>query len=129
MYNIEKIIFMGDIELLPEIVDTPIWKDFDQPDCSKTVKLAAALYDAIFKRENYFQLNTPTAFGNSQYTYYCGLVNGILQGSGMEESVAGDHLVFKKGTKKILVIDKVKRPRAFLDAVRDNREMLNQFGL
>lgn len=81
MYKIEKIILDG-LELLPDITYTHIWNDYDFTDankCSKRVRLAAILYDAISKRENYYQINSPTMFGNPEYRYLCGLVNGILQ--------------------------------------------------
>lgn len=66
----------GDTELLPDIVDTPIWNEhdiFNNSKVSKRVQLLAALYKAIEQRENYYQLISPTTFGDPQYRYYCGV--------------------------------------------------------
>ena len=101
MYRIEKIM-SGDTELLPDIVDTSIWKDYDEVNCSKSKRIIAALYKAIEQRENYYQLNSPTAFGDPQYRYYCGLVVGILQGSEMEEISNDNLIVIKRNNEKIL---------------------------
>ena len=131
MYIVEKIISEG-LELLPNIVDTSIWKDLDEFNndrCSKTVRLVSMLYRAIEQRENYYQLNTPTAFGDPQYTLRCGVVIGILQGSELEEVVENEKIVIKRNNRKILIVDKVKRPQAYYDTVRENRETLRALGL
>ena len=49
MYRIEKIM-SGDTELLPDIVDTSIWKDYDEVNCSKSARIIATLYKAIEQR-------------------------------------------------------------------------------
>lgn len=131
MYRVEKIISEG-LELLPNIVDTPIWKDFDgfnNDKCTKTIRLIGTLYNAIEQRENYYQLNTPTAFGDPQYTLRCGVVIGILQGAELEEVVENEKIVIKRNNRKILIVDKVKRPQAYCDTVRENSETLRALGL
>lgn len=128
MYRIKKII-LDDIESLPDIVDTPIWKDYNEVSCNKNVRVIAALYKAIERRENYYQLNSPTAFGDPQYKYYCGLVNGILQGSEMEEISDDNLIVIKRSNKKILVIDKIKRSQAYYDFVKEISDTFNELGL
>lgn len=130
MYKVEKII-SGSLELLPDIVDTSIWKDFDgfNNKCTKTVRLVGGLYKAIEQRENYYQLNSPTAFGDPQYRYYCGLVNGILQGAELEEIVEDDKIIIKRNNRKILVVDKIKRSQAYYDSVKENSKTLRELGL
>ena len=131
MYRIEKII-SGDIELLPDIVDTPIWNEhdmFNNSKVSKRVQLLAALYKAIEQRENYYQLNSPTAFGDPQYRYYCGVVVGFLQGMELEEIVEDEKIIIKGSNRKIMIIDKIKRPKSYHDAVRENSETLRELGL
>ena len=128
MYRIEKII-LDDLELLPDIVDTPIWKDYNEVNCSKNVRVIAALYNAIKQRENYYQLNSPTAFGDPQYRYYCGLVDGILQGSEMEEIRNDNFIVIKRNNKKILVIDKIKRSQVYYDSVKEINDTLRELGM
>lgn len=128
MYRVEKIM-SGDTELLPDIVDTPIWKDYNEVNCSKNIRVIAALYKAIEQRENYYQLNSPTAFGDPQYRYYCGLVVGILQGSEMEEISNDNFIVIKRNNKKILVIDKIKRSQAYHDSVKEINDTLRELGM
>ena len=131
MYKVNKIM-SGDTELLPDIVDTTIWEDYDafsNVKCSKTVRIVGALYKAVEQRENYYQLNSPTAFGDPQYRYYCGLVVGILQGAELEEIAEDDKLIFKKGNRNILIVDKIKRTKNYYDAARDINRTLREIGL
>lgn len=126
MYRISKIIAY-EVELLPDIVETDIWKDFNDGCCSKRTEFIVFLYSAISQRENYFQLNSPTAFGNPDYNYYCGVVAGILQASGYEEVRDDNQIVIKKGSRKVLIIDKVKRPQSYYNNCKENKEMLEGF--
>lgn len=127
MYTITKI--EDSVELLPDITNTSIWVDYDETECSELTKCIAMLYTAIAQRENYYQLNTPTAFGNPQYNYYCGVVNGILQARGMEEITSDGVIIIKKNNRKKLIIDKIKRPESYFDSVKDNNDTLrNLFG-
>ena len=128
MYRIEKII-LDDLELLPDIVDTSIWKDYDEANCNKNIKAIAALYKAIKQRENYYQLNSPTAFGDPQYRYYCGLVDGILQGTGLEETKENNLIIIKRNNKKILIIDKIKRSQVYCDSLKEINETLRELGI
>ena len=81
-------------------------------------------YSAILKRENYFQFNSPTAFGNPQFNYYSGIVAGILQASGYEEFVVDNQIIIKKGNRKVLIIDKVKRSQHYYDSCKEINEVL-----
>lgn len=131
MYRIEKIM-SGDTELLPDIVNTPIWNEhdiFNNSKVSKRVQLLAALYKAIEQRENYYQLNSPTAFGDPQYRYYCGVVVGFLQGMELEEIVEDEKIVIKGSNRKIMIIDKVKRPKSYHDSLKEINDTLNELGM
>lgn len=131
MYRIEKIMSV-DTELLPDIVDTPIWNEqdiFNNSKVSKRVQLLAALYKAIEQRENYYQLNSPTAFGDPQYRYYCGIVVGFLQGMELEEIVEDEKIVIKGSNRKIMIIDKVKRPKSYHDSLKEINDTLNELGM
>lgn len=128
MYKISKIT-IDKTELLPDIVDTSIWGDYDDSNCSSKIKVIATLYDALSKRENYFQLNKPTAFGNPDMAYYRGLVAGILRGAGMEEVIEDEQIIIKKGNRKVLVVDKVNRPHSYYDAKRENNNLLKELGM
>lgn len=117
------------VERLPYIAETPIWQDFDCATPSKPTVLAALLYSAVADRENYFQDNTPTPFGNPKYAYLSGLVNGIKMAAGIEEETADGRLIFRKGKRKVLEVDKVRRPAFYYEAVKDNAETLRAIGL
>ena len=56
------------------------------------------LYLALSKRENYYELNSPTAFGDPEYARYVGMVTGILMVTGWEEVATEDQIIIK--TKK-----------------------------
>ena len=131
MYRIEKVM-SGDTELLPDIVDTPIWNEhdiFNNSKVSKRIQLLAALYKAIEQRENYYQLNSPTTFGDPQYRYYCGVVVGFLQGMELEEIVENEKIVIKGNNRKIMVIDKVNRPKSYHDSLKEINDTLNELGM
>lgn len=118
----------GTVERLPYITETPIWQDFDCATPSKPAVLAALLYSAVADRENYFQDYTPTPFGNPRHEYLAGLVHGIKLAAGIEEETADGRLIFRKGKRKVLVVDKVRRPASYYEAAKDNAETLRAFG-
>lgn len=125
-WEIKKESFDG-VDLLPEIVDTPLWPLID-PDRNShpkpTERQIAGLYNALQRRENYFQENTPTAYGNPEYNLYCGVVSGFLQAMDAYEHEENDQIVIRKDRKKLLVIDKVHRPRWYFEAQREIREAM-----
>lgn len=127
-YEIQKVID-GEIEYLPDIVETQIWPDFEYLDQTRKTRLIAALYRAVAERENYYQFNTPTAFGDPEYRHACGVVTGILQAAEIEEKEKNGKLVFMKGKKTILIVDKIKLHKSYYEAQRENREMLEAFGV
>ena len=57
MFKVEKII-SGDIELLPSVEDTAIWKSYNKNLETGCMNVIVRLYQALYYRENYFQLNT-----------------------------------------------------------------------
>jgi len=128
MYRIRKAI-VDETEYLPDLVDTEIWKDYDTFDCKQSVSVIAELYKALEKRENYFQQNSPTAFGNPDYRYLCGVVHGILLGAGMEEECSGDIIRFRKGKRTVLIVDKIKRSDDYRKSMAENRDLRRTLGL
>lgn len=128
MYKVSKIIVDG-LELLPDFIDTPIWEDFNEGNCDRRVKMALALYQAVLKRENYFQLNSPTAFGNPEYNYCCGLVNGFLQAIDGEEERGDKNIIFRSNKKILLMVDAVKRPKSYYVSRSENNETMRSLGL
>ena len=127
-YYVQKIVD-GEIELLPDITATPIFRDWDDVYAPKSVRVVAALYQAVEKRENYFQFNSPTAFGNPDHAMMQGVVIGIEQAEEIEESVVGSKIRFQKHGKTILEVDKITLHRSYYDAKKDIAETRRAFGL
>lgn len=131
MWIIKKIM-CGDIEILPDLVDTPLWKAICPEYCSNSTKRdrqIAGLYRAIADRENYFQENTPTAFGNPEYNLYMGTVRGYIQALELEETVENEQIVIRKNGRKMLVIDKIKRSDAYYQDMAEIRKLRKDFGI
>lgn len=67
------------------------------------------MYLALSKRENYYEINSTTAFGDPEYTRYVGMITGILMVTGWEEIMTEDQIIIKNKGRKILVVDRIKR--------------------
>lgn len=123
----------GDVELLPDIIETPLWEKISPESVchpKRSDRLISFLYDAIQKRENYFQENTPTAFGNPEHEHRCGVVVGLLLAMEAVEHRENGQIVIRKGRdgRKLLVVDVPTRPEWYYESVRDNRETLEALG-
>ena len=116
----------GAVELLPDIVDTPIWKDYDVINCPKVVRVIAFLYEAVQKRENYYQENSPTAFGDVKYEFQVGKVLGILQAEDISEATENGCIVFRRNGNVLLRVDKVNKPRSYYEDMTDIRKTLKE---
>lgn len=115
------------VDLLPDIVDTPLRALIDpdrNPNPKPTERQIAGLYNALQKRENYFQENSPTAYGNPEYSLYCGVVSGFLQAMDAYEHEVNEQIIIRKGRKNLLVIDKIRRPTQFYEAQREILEAI-----
>jgi len=130
MFEIKKVID-DDTEILPDIVDTSLWEKANPfgANHDKKMDAIASLYNAIRERENYYQINTPTAFGDPRFGYFSGLVCGILQGLGMEEYLEDGKIIIKKNKRKVFIIDKVNRPESYYEVARENAKLLRDLGL
>ena len=126
-YEVHKYVD-GEIEYLPDLLDTPIWDDYDDLDAPRSVRLVAALYRAVAERENYFQVNTPTAFGDPEYKLAFGIVNGIKIAAEIEEQERDGKLFFYKGKRLILVVDKPMRTVYYYEALADIRKTREALG-
>lgn len=132
MYEIKKIL-IDSLEVLPDITETPLWQLID-PDVSpytkKTDRQLARLYEAISKRENYFQGHSPTPFGNPDYSLYCGVVAGILLAMEAHETVENEQIIIRtnQAEKKILVVDKPKLSASYYECVKENKNILAAIG-
>lgn len=128
--HIQKIVNEG-WELLPDITSTPLWAAIDM-DCRSSKKAdrqVAYLYSAIAARENYFQVNTPTAFGNPDYSFLSGKVAGILCALEFEEKEEdGKIAICGKNGRIILSVDKLQRPDSYFIARQENANLRREFG-
>ena len=122
MRVINKILIDG-IEYLPDITNTEIFDEWEKSE-NKEIRLIAGLYKALSERENYFQNNTPTAFGNPEYSLLCGIVSGFLQGSELEMDEDDNHFIVKRGKKTVLIVDKIKRCSGYYEAKKEIAETL-----
>lgn len=126
-YRVKKIVDC-DIEFLPDLVETPIWGDFDEIDAPRSVRLVAALYRAVADRENYYQENTPTAFGDPDYKLAYGIAQGIMIAGEIEQRERNGKMFFYKGKRLILVVDKPIRTKYYYEALADIRKTREAFG-
>ena len=92
---------------------------------TKSIELAIKLYMAVADRENYYQNNDPTAFGNPDYSVKSGIVTGIGIAANISEEARDGRIVFRKGNRIILEVDKVNRPENNYEANREIREILD----
>lgn len=118
----------GELELLPDITDTEIFEDWDDIYAPKSVRIVGTLYQAVTDRENYYQFNTPTAFGNPDFAMIQGIVVGIERAEEIEETVKDGKIYFRKHGKTILVVDKIRLHRGYYEAKKDNYETLKALG-
>lgn len=116
-------------EYLPDFTETELWAGKDICNLTKREGQLVMLYNSIVKAENYWYNNTPTAFGNPDYSMYVGTVNGMIAGLGWDYQDKDGWIVIKTGKRTIMKIQKPKKTKAYLDAVRDNCEILKTYGL
>lgn len=111
--------------LLPDITDTEIFKDYENNQ-SDYMRCIYFLYIALSKRENYYQLYSPTAFGNTEYARLDGFVCGILQATGWEESQDESYIIIKRNNRKILILQKLSKPQSYYEDKKEIAKILNE---
>ena len=128
-----KKVMCGDIEMLPPLVNTLLWRTVSPEYClhpSKRARQIAGLYDALQKRENYFQENSPTAFGNPEFSFLDGVVNGYLRALEFEETVENGRIIIGKyGGRATLIVDKIKKPKGYYQDFKDVGALRRYFGI
>ena len=111
--------------LLPDITDTEIFKDYENNQ-SDYMRCIYFLYIALSKRENYYQLYSPTAFGNTEYARLDGFVCGILQATGWEEIQDERYIIIKRNNRKILILQKLSKPQSYYEDKKEIAKILNE---
>ena len=111
--------------LLPDITDTEIFKDYENNQ-SDYMRCIYFLYIALSKRENYYQLYSPTVFGNTEYARLDGFVCGILQATGWEEIQDESYIIIKRNNRKILILQKLSKPQSYYEDKKEIAKILNE---
>lgn len=111
--------------LLPDITDTEIFKDYENNQ-SDYMRCIYFFYIALSKRENYYQLYSPTAFGNTEYARLDGFVCGILQATGWEEIQDESYIIIKRNNRKILILQKLSKPQSYYEDKKEIAKILNE---
>ena len=121
--HIKKIVVDG-VEYLPPIAETKLFEPWEQNKSKQAVN-KALLYNAVADRENYFQDHSVTAFGNAEYERAVGVVQGICLILGLEETIVGRKIVFKKGERTYLSVAQVKKTKAYKREKKELDELMN----
>lgn len=107
--------YLDPIELIDEIND-PNFKMFS---------LAKPICDVL----NYFQENSPDAFGNAPYKALYGYMMGYIHGGKMDLEQGDNLWIVRKGKRKILAIEVPKKPQSYYDDLKDiSKTIRNVFG-
>lgn len=125
-----KCVSDGAVECLPLLEETSLFREWcDVKEGSREWKLMM-IYQALEKVENYFQFNSPTAFGNPDHRYMEGYLAGVTQGFGWEvDETEKGWIVIRAGRKKLLRVQRPQKPETYKDELKDIRETLRAFGL
>lgn len=123
-FYIRKVTIDG-IDHLPDIGETELCQYLEMGKPSKSMELVIKLYMAVADRENYYQNNDPTAFGNPDYSVKSGIVTGIGIAANISEETRDGRIVFRKGNRIILEVDKVSKPESYYEANREIQEVMD----
>ena len=116
-------------EYLPNFEDTELWDSNMELSRTKRQEQLVMLYNAIQKMENYWYLNTPTAFGNPEQSMNIGFVKGMIAGLGWDYFEANNKIVVKSGKRTILIVQKPKKSKVYFEISRENTDLMRNLGL
>ena len=119
--------FDGAVEHLPDVSETDLVCDYD---ASPTEKRNMLLYMALSDYENYYQFNSPTAFGNPDCSRKEGYLYGLL--AAYELHIARTESIIKiitENGRTIMIVDKLKRPDQYHKERKEAEELRNAFGI
>lgn len=111
MKTLKKVVLEDGCEYLDpsELID-----EINDPNFTM-FSLAKPICDVL----NYFQENTPDAFGNAPYARLCGYMDGYIHGCKMELEKGKDVWIVRKGKRKILCIEVPQKPQSYYDDLRE----------
>ena len=116
MHTLKKMVLEDGYEYLDptDLIDEANEKSFE------LYSLAKCVCDVL----NYFQENSPDAFGNAPYARLVGYMNGFIHGSKMDLEQGEDMWIIRKGNRKILCIEVPRKPQSYYDDLKDNAETI-----
>lgn len=116
MKILKKMVLEDGIEYLDptELID-----EINDPDF-KMFSLGKPICDVL----NYYQENSPDAFGNAPYARLEGFLSGYLCGSKMELEKSKELWIVRKGKRKILAVEVPKKPQSYYNDLKDNAKTL-----
>lgn len=123
-FYIPKVTIDG-IDYLPDIGETELCQHLEMGKPTKSIELVIKLYMAVADRENYYQNNDPTVYGNPEYSLKSGIVTGIGIAANISEEARDGRIVFRKGNRIILEVDKVSKPESYYEANREIRDIID----
>ena len=122
MVIVKKSVLSGGVEYIDA---HQVFDEFDKKT-EKHYALAKCVADVL----NYFQENTPDAFGNAPYARLNGFMFGYIMGSGYELNQEKEHWDIVKGNRIIMRVEVPKKPESYYEDVKDNRETIRKvFGV
>lgn len=100
---------------------TELIDEINDPDF-KMFSLGKPICDVL----NYFQENSPDAFGNAPYKALDGYMRGYIHGSKMELEQGDDLWIVRKGKRKILAIEVPEKPQSYYEDLKDMKKTLRE---
>lgn len=101
---------------------TKLIDEINDPDF-KYYTIAKPICDVL----NYYQENTPDAFGNAPYQRLDGFMQGYLAGANLTLERGDAVWTVKRGNKRIFIIEVPTKPKHYYEAVKDNAETKSAF--
>lgn len=116
------------VESLPLPEETPFWKDADLSAMTKRELRDYYVYSAIRDVENYFQFNSPTAFGNPDYARKCGFMDGLFKAYGLDRQVINDRIVIKmRNGVNLMIVERPCKSEAYLKEKQEIQNAMERF--
>ena len=105
-----------------EYVDAHQVFDEFNPKTEEHYALAKCISDVL----NYYQENTPDAFGNAPYARLDGFMQGYICGKKYELERGKEYWDVIKGKRIIMRVEVPKLPQSYYAAAKDNRETFRE---
>lgn len=105
-----------------EYLDPTTLIDEANPKSFDAYTLAKCACDVL----NYYQENSPDAFGNAPYQRLDGYLSGYLHGSKMELEKGTEWWIIKKGKRTIMKIEVPNKPPRYYQELQDSAKTIRK---